>query len=675
MDENKKLNLTSKLKLRIDIPKLSKPFFNRITTFPNAIKKIDEASKKINNKENLIININDTKFELPKKEIKIDKLETIIPEKYESAHKSILENEAGKSNVLTLESVNITSEQIKSMSDYEQFGTGSIEMLDQSELSKIPDIIDGHILQDYHKMELIAGGLDLSEYGTNYSLQENKIVRTQLNEELIPEKSEVLTSDVVFDATELREEKYSKENPIELPTITQAESLPEGWKWEDWKDGSGALLSPENNSYYRYDLQSKEFISPINNTYQKVNGEFDLSIFKELSEANIVVISQNNSLKKSLTESEINSLSKFENYSGKIKDIAANVINDPSRFNKLDINHQNIIIAYYKSSGQEKLFEMNYNKFMADTWAKEISSKTDLSSGMTNTQIDEKQANYYRKYEIAAKTLNIPISPINQFVESKKANENLSKNLDILLRNIGGIGFTTDENLKNELKSKVAGTESDFTITQSSEKNFFKSNEINFELNFHRSKETGTVFFNSYNVNLKNENRNVNISQNINLKQIPFTAKEAINLIEGRSVRTEINLKGGKKEDVFVKLDFNEKQANGNFQMRKFFPQYGVNTNDILKNAKVFIAPNREDIKDKIVKSLEKGNVVPLLVDNGSGEKIKLNAILNPHYKTLNLYNSKMERVNEKQSLDAGAKQQITNTETTSQQHNHTRKQ
>ena len=109
--------------------------------------------------------------------------------------------------------------------------------------------------------------------------------------------------------------------------------------------------------------------------------------------------------------------------------------------------------------------------------------------------------------------------------------------------------------------------------------------------------------------------------------------------------------------------------------MRKFFPQYGVNTNDILKNAKVYIAPNREDIKDKIVKSLEKGNVVPLLVDNGSGQKIKLNAILNPHYKTLNLYNSKMERVNEKQSLDAGAKQQITNTETTSQQHNHTRKQ
>jgi hypothetical protein len=41
-------------------------------------------------------------------------------------------------------------------------------------------------------------------------------------------------------------------------------------------------------------------------------------------------------------------------------------------------------------------------KFLADLWAQELEKKTDLRSGLTYTQIDEKQAHHYRNYEVEA---------------------------------------------------------------------------------------------------------------------------------------------------------------------------------------------------------------------------------------------------------------------------------
>ncbi|SHM72702.1 hypothetical protein SAMN05444360_11694 [Chryseobacterium carnipullorum] len=45
-------------------------------------------------------------------------------------------------------------------------------------------------------------------------------------------------------------------------------------------------------------------------------------------------------------------------------------------------------------------------KFLSDLWAQELEKKTDLSSGLTYTQIDEKQAYHYRNYEVEATKLS-----------------------------------------------------------------------------------------------------------------------------------------------------------------------------------------------------------------------------------------------------------------------------
>lgn len=50
-------------------------------------------------------------------------------------------------------------------------------------------------------------------------------------------------------------------------------------------------------------------------------------------------------------------------------------------------------------------------KVISDLYAKELENRTDLSKGLTNTQIDEKQALHYRNYETEARKLGIAITP------------------------------------------------------------------------------------------------------------------------------------------------------------------------------------------------------------------------------------------------------------------------
>lgn len=40
---------------------------------------------------------------------------------------------------------------------------------------------------------------------------------------------------------------------------SQSESLPNGWIWTDYDDGSGGLESPNGDSYFSYDIDTKEY--------------------------------------------------------------------------------------------------------------------------------------------------------------------------------------------------------------------------------------------------------------------------------------------------------------------------------------------------------------------------------------------------------------------------------
>ena len=204
------------------------------------------------------------------------------------------------------------------------------------------------------------------------------------------------------------------------------------------------------------------------------------------------------------------------------------------------------------------------------------------------------------------------------------------------------LGFGEGEKLHKDLADGINSAEKNFEIKTTTDK-ALPGNEVNFTLKFSKS-EQGGVFFNSYDAALKNDK--VDILQNFKVnKDNSFTAKEAINLLEGRAVKIEFNNpKTEQKETAFVKLDLaKEKNQYGNYDFQSFHQNYGVDTKEIVEKSNLVF--DKPEYKDNVIKSLEKGNVVKVKFELDD-KVIEGKAVLNPQYKNLNLYDNDMNRIN-----------------------------
>lgn len=229
-----------------------------------------------------------------------------------------------------------------------------------------------------------------------------------------------------------------------------------------------------------------------------------------------------------------------------------------------------------------------------------------------------------------------------------KSNESSDKSLDFLKEQIKFLGFGEDKDLHERLKEKLYhmqhSNETGFDLNTSSDKTSFQ-NKITFDLIFNKSKDTDRVFLNKFEARLTNEKKGLELEHTFSVKTNGFTAKQAINLLEGRAVKTELtNPNTQEKEPAFVKLKLNEpKNENGNFKLQVFNKNYGVNTASIVdKSSLVFKDEKHREIT---IKSLEKGNIVAVKFTH-EGKEQEGKAVLNPQYKTLNLYDQHMKRLN-----------------------------
>ncbi|MNL31690.1 hypothetical protein D3C87_1534910 [compost metagenome] len=128
--------------------------------------------------------------------------------------------------------------------------------------------------------------------------------------------------------------------------------------------------------------------------------------------------------------------------------------------------------------------------------------------------------------------------------------------------------------------------------------------------------------------------------------------KEAFNLISGRSVHKELaklvaDENGrfeakGEKYKAWVKLDFTDKDANGNFKEKQYHQNYGFNLEETLAKHPIKELSVPEE-RIKLMASLEKGNrqAVTFVID-GKEERRYLEAA--PQFKSVNQYDSNMVR-------------------------------
>ena len=220
---------------------------------------------------------------------------------------------------------------------------------------------------------------------------------------------------------------------------------------------------------------------------------------------------------------------------------------------------------------------------------------------------------------------------------------------DYLRNQLKYLGFGEGERLHKDLETGINSAEQQFEIKTSSDK-ASAGNEVDFTLKFNKT-ESGGVFLNSYKAVLNND-KSEEISQNFPVnRENTFTAKEAINLLEGRTVKIEFtNPKTEQLEPAFVKLNFAEpKTEKENYNFQNFYKNYGVDTDQIVEKSNLIF--DKPEYRESTIKSLEKGNVVKVKFEIDE-QVVEGKAVLNPQYKNLSIYDQDMNRINTNKPLE-----------------------
>lgn len=123
-----------------------------------------------------------------------------------------------------------------------------------------------------------------------------------------------------------------------------------------------------------------------------------------------------------------------------------------------------------------------------------------------------------------------------------------------------------------------------------------------------------------------------------------FDAKQAYNLLKGRAVQTDLVNADGKKETVWRQLDFNDKDATGNYRIKDFSLSYGYSLESALQKLPL-MDNNQLSLREDILKALKNGDLVEVkLKHEGKGKQFFLEA--DPNQKSLGVYNAEMKKLN-----------------------------
>ena len=167
------------------------------------------------------------------------------------------------------------------------------------------------------------------------------------------------------------------------------------------------------------------------------------------------------------------------------------------------------------------------------------------------------------------------------------------------------------------------------------------SKTVNYELRFQRSATSNLFFLNNFSAEMKNKNGE-SVSNTFYLdKAKGITAKEAFNLLEGRSVYKELKNKEGEPYNAWVKLNPAIKDEKGNMKFSIFNDNYGYDLSASFEKVKA-TGLESSISKEDILKSLQKGNLVELQTID-KAEKYFVAA--DPQYKSMAAFSEAGEKL------------------------------
>ncbi len=215
------------------------------------------------------------------------------------------------------------------------------------------------------------------------------------------------------------------------------------------------------------------------------------------------------------------------------------------------------------------------------------------------------------------------VVPVKEQAVIKQNNRKTEQNSQSLHQQVRRAGFT---NLAAKIDEQIKQGQQQFSLPVSYYIN--DKERLNHQLSFVKD-QSGTYHFEGYKTNLYNESKpNEQREQYFSAKNgYEINTTESYNLLAGRAI---------KKNATWMQLDFNDKDANGNFRMKEFHSGYGYNLQKILQQLPLKELLNESEA-NKLHDALKNGNRVAVsFIKNGNEQRYYIEA--NPQFKSVNIY-------------------------------------
>ncbi|SJZ83673.1 hypothetical protein [Sediminibacterium ginsengisoli] len=206
-------------------------------------------------------------------------------------------------------------------------------------------------------------------------------------------------------------------------------------------------------------------------------------------------------------------------------------------------------------------------------------------------------------------------------------------NLEYLKKQLFFAGF--GEGLVTQLEKRIKEGQTEFQISASHE---FGKDKMEATLYFTRSKQEGSdmYFFNKYDATLQNHNGTASQTFFINNKGKSVGLDEACNLLCGRSVYKEITPKEGDAYKAWIKLDFSNRDENGQAKVNYFNNSYGYDLHEAVGRI-----PLKElgdpDRMEALYVALQRGQLAHATLIKG-GKEISVQLAADPKFKTVKMF-------------------------------------
>lgn len=226
------------------------------------------------------------------------------------------------------------------------------------------------------------------------------------------------------------------------------------------------------------------------------------------------------------------------------------------------------------------------------------------------------------------------------------------KNFDYLKDQVKFTGF--GETLENELREKMHKQTPEFQLYHNSK---FGNDAATATLHFKKSEQSEMYFFNKYDLTLKLENNPDTMKQTFFInKGNNVTLKEAYNLMNGRAVNKDLTNKEGQVYNAWMQMDLKETDKNGNYQLKHYHQNYGFDlAKELAKHPIKELAVEQDNAR--LMQSLQRGNRQAVtFTKDGTEQRMYVEA--NPRFKSLNVYDSSMQRVHSQSQREKKAPEQ-----------------